>query len=61
MKIKFTENEVKEIVREHAKGLIYQYKTENMEFFVDDHYGDFTVTITDKPKVKKTYSEKDSL
>jgi len=50
MQIKFTENEVKEIVKEHAKGLIYQYKTVDMEFFVDDHYGDFTVTITDKPQ-----------
>ena len=48
MQIKFTENEIKEIIKEHAKGLMYQFKTDGKDFLVEDHYGDFTVTVKDK-------------
>ena len=49
MEIKFSEEEVKEIVKKHALNMLYTYQQENKVFEVADHYGNFTVTISDKP------------
>jgi len=49
MEIKFSEEEVREIIRKHTTNKFFTFELENKEITVKDHYGDFVVSITDSP------------
>ena len=48
METKFTESEVREIIKKHFINMLYSYQIEGKDITVANHNGDFTVTVVDK-------------